>query len=244
MKAIMLRMGIDSKYGGWNAPMDPETREFVYVPIPESGVYKKGYETTYNQILPKLLDFAEKHNKDLYRDLGFPRELTSRYAHLDPDFDFVTYGDVEAKRGQFLWDLVEGDVIVFYQGFKPIRRGPDRLSYGLTGMFVVDEILRASEIQENRCYENAHTRKLNPIYGDIVIRGKKTESGRFDRCIPIGEYRNKAYRVKREILDLWGGLSVNDGFIQRAYSPPRFLDLDMFLEWLKAENVTQLRKNN
>jgi len=244
MKAIMLRMGIDSQYGGWNAPMDPETGEFVYVPIPESGAFKSGHETTYNQILPKLRDFAERHNKDLYKDLGFPWGLLSQYAHLDPDFNFFTYGDVERSRGKFLWDLAEDDVIVFYQGFRPIRRGPDRLCYALTGMFVVDEILRASEIPERRCYENAHTRALNPCSGHIVIRGKGTGSGRFDRCLPIGEYRNRAYRVKREILDLWGGLTVKDGFIQKCFYPPHFLDPDMFFDWLKAENVSLLRSNN
>ena len=36
MRGYLIRIGVDQAFGGWNAPMDPETNEFVYVPIPES----------------------------------------------------------------------------------------------------------------------------------------------------------------------------------------------------------------
>lgn len=35
MKALLIRIGVDQAYGGWNAPVDADWR-FVYVPIPES----------------------------------------------------------------------------------------------------------------------------------------------------------------------------------------------------------------
>lgn len=34
MKALLVRIGVDQSYGGWNAPVDAEGN-FVYVPIPE-----------------------------------------------------------------------------------------------------------------------------------------------------------------------------------------------------------------
>ena len=34
MNALLVRIGVDQAYGGWNAPVDAEGR-FVYVPIPE-----------------------------------------------------------------------------------------------------------------------------------------------------------------------------------------------------------------
>lgn len=37
MQAILIRIGVDHSYGGWNAPADPETGQFVYVPIPEKA---------------------------------------------------------------------------------------------------------------------------------------------------------------------------------------------------------------
>ena len=36
MRAYLVRIGVDQAFGEWNAPMNPETREFVYVPIPET----------------------------------------------------------------------------------------------------------------------------------------------------------------------------------------------------------------
>jgi hypothetical protein len=30
-----VRVRIDQAFGGWNAPVDPDTHEFVYVPIPD-----------------------------------------------------------------------------------------------------------------------------------------------------------------------------------------------------------------
>jgi hypothetical protein len=40
MKALLVRIGVDQAYGGWNTPVDAEGR-FVYVPIPEptAGVF-------------------------------------------------------------------------------------------------------------------------------------------------------------------------------------------------------------
>jgi hypothetical protein len=35
MKGVLVRIGIDSTCGGWNAPLDPRTGRFAYVPIPE-----------------------------------------------------------------------------------------------------------------------------------------------------------------------------------------------------------------
>jgi hypothetical protein len=34
-RGILVRVGIDQAFGGWNAPVDPVTHEFVYVPIPD-----------------------------------------------------------------------------------------------------------------------------------------------------------------------------------------------------------------
>jgi hypothetical protein len=52
----------------------------------------------------------------------------------------------------------------------------------------------------------------------------------------IGEWRNRAYRVTNELLTIWCGLDVKDGFIQRSVSPPSFLKPGKFCEWfLKAK---------
>ena len=37
MRAILVRIGIDQAYGGWNAPVDSTTGQFVYVLIPDGA---------------------------------------------------------------------------------------------------------------------------------------------------------------------------------------------------------------
>ena len=49
-RGFLLRVGIDSDYGGWNGPVDPETGDFVYVPIPEDARVVKDH--------PWLLEMA------------------------------------------------------------------------------------------------------------------------------------------------------------------------------------------
>ena len=33
MRAYLVRVGVDQAFGAWNAPIDPRTNEFVYVPV-------------------------------------------------------------------------------------------------------------------------------------------------------------------------------------------------------------------
>ena len=54
------------------------------------------------------------------------------------------------------------------------------------------------------------------------MRGKRDGSGRFTRYVPIGERRDNAYRVERQLLAQWGDLSTTDGYLQRSANPPLF----------------------
>lgn len=33
MNAVLMRIGVDQAYGQWNAPVDPASWEYAYVPI-------------------------------------------------------------------------------------------------------------------------------------------------------------------------------------------------------------------
>jgi hypothetical protein len=221
MKALLVRIGVDQAYGGWNAPVDAEGR-FVYVPIPEKlgTPFMPGLERRYGEILPALERFCAEHDCDLYADLRFPKELLHFPMHLDPDFECVTYGNRGNTRGQRIVNLNEGDLLVFYGGLRPVQRSEHRLIYALVGTYVVEEVLLVEDVPQQRRYENAQTRRKTPGEGDLVVRAKPDVSGRFERCIPIGEWLDGAYRVREDILDAWGGLSVKDGFIQRSAVPP------------------------
>ncbi|MFC1970867.1 molybdopterin-dependent oxidoreductase [Chloroflexota bacterium] len=106
MKGVLIRVGIDSTLGGWNSPVDPITRDFVYVPIPEEEkdcpVHPE-YAVDYSQFKIPCENLG----------VNFPQRLLSKNAHLDPDFEYLTYGD-RKSRGKPLFSLIEGDIVAFF----------------------------------------------------------------------------------------------------------------------------------
>ncbi|MGA3019081.1 MAG: hypothetical protein ABSF62_18310 [Bryobacteraceae bacterium] len=242
MNGILVRIGIDHAYGEWNAPVDPRTGQFVYVPIPDGATkeYTPGSARRYDEIIAPLSEFAGKHGVP---GLCCPEELLQRTMHLDPDFKHLTYGDNGARRGARIASLGPDDLLVFYAGLRSITNSSG-LVYALVGLFVIEEVVRSINVPTDRRHENAHTRWKTVSANDIIVRGKQGESGRFDRCIPIGEWRDKAYRVRRDIEDAWGGLTVKNGYIQRSAVPPAFVDASRFYDWFQRQAATLLKRNN
>jgi len=241
MQALLVRVGIDlsKKSGVWNAPVNPDTAEFAYVPILEhEGNRKKkirpGYEISYEQFKVP----CEKLGKKL------PSKFYDKRAHLDPDFEYLTYGD-EGDRGKPIWGLENGDILAFYASLCPVKPCNQKLIYALIGLYVVDRIKPALEIPQEDWHKNAHTRR-NPDKTDIVVFANPDLSGRLERCIPIGGRRDGAYRVTNELLSEWGGLSVKDGYIQRSAKLPSFSNPLKFSEWFKEQkkNIRLVAENN
>jgi hypothetical protein len=140
--------------------------------------------------------------------------------------------------------MAEGDVLVFYGGLRPVHACEHKLIYALVGLFVVADVASVTHVPARRWHENAHVRKATRRASDIVVRAKPDVSGRFDRCIPIGEWRGGAYRVRPDVLRAWGGLSVKDGYIQRSAVPPTFSEPIRFLSWLERQGVQRIARNN
>ena len=232
MKGLLVRVGIDATAGIWNGPVNHITGHFVYVPIPEEYTIHKGYERPYNIVVP----FLSRMNVVL------PTHLQDRLMHLDPDFEKLTYGD-NHPRSLPIKKLQHSDFIVFYAGLRSIKE-PRSLYYAIIGIYFIDEIVSTDSIPEGRWDENAHTRRNHIQNSETVVRAQSGISGRLKRCIEIGEYRNRAYRVKTEILKVWGGLSVSDGYIQRSARLPYFNDPATFLKWFESQKPELSEKNN
>jgi hypothetical protein len=245
MKGLLVRIGVDQTYGGWNAPVDADGR-FVYVPIPEKRgtPFHPGLERRFGEVLPALNSFCENHSCDLYGDLLFPDALLHHPMHLDPDFECLTYGDEGGHRGARMVGMADGDLLVFYGGLRPVHQCNHRLIYALMGIYMVKEVVRVASVPKELWYENAHVRKTKRGETDIVVRANPSVSGRFNRCIPIGEWRGRAYRVRQDVLDAWGGLSVKDGFIQRSAVPPALSNPSQFMDWLHKQAVQLIPRNN
>jgi hypothetical protein len=165
--------------------------------------------------------------------------------HLDPDFLTLTYGD-DCNRGRRLAQFDEDDFIAFYAALNPVKpRSDGKLVYALIGFFVLAERPMEASKVPNRL-SNAHTRWRSSKAGDIVVRAKPECSGLFSKCLPIGEFRKRAYRVNTGLLKKWGGgrvkdrheqigIDVNEGYIHRSVFLPEFLNPRGFREWLDAE---------
>jgi len=240
-KGLLMRVGIDQTYVKYNAPINQSTNDYIYMPIPQGkDDFKSGMRTSYDDLLPHFESWRQKNGTDIQ----FPQHLKNHMScHLDPDFDFSTYGDQATGRGLRVGDLNEGDFIAFFASFKPITKCDHNLIYALCGIMVVDKVLRVADIHENEFHKNTHTRvkKKNPDHW--VVFANPSLSGKFSNAIPIGEFRNGAYRVKKEILDTWGDIDVKDGFIQRSVCPPWFTKPEQFLKWLDSQQVKLINSN-
>lgn len=236
MKGILVRVAVDQSFGHWNGPVDPDTGRFCYVPIPEgTQAQRADLSTFYRELEPVLATWPGVKLPDL---------LALAPTHLDPDFAHLTYGDNGTRRGRGIAGLNRGDFVVFYSGLRPVRPTDCVLVYALIGLMRVHEVVPASSIPEARRGENAHTRRASVAADDIVLRATPDGSGRFSRCLRIGSFRDKAYRVLPGVLDAWGGLSCRGGYIQRSAVPPTFLDPERFLRWLAAQDVELMHRNN
>lgn len=243
MRASLVRVGIDQAFGGWNAPVDPGTNEFVYVPIPEGSPQRPRLETPYELVRPALAAFADRHRDAPLRAVQLPGALADANMHLDPDFEALTYGDTE-RRGRGLADLQPGDLLVFYAGLRPISPCAHTLLYALIGLYRVRDVSRLGMVPEARWQENAHTRRADPRASDVIVRADPRASGRLRTCLAVGEFRDRAYRVTRELLEAWGGLSCRDGYLQRSAVPPRILEPARFLTWFERLGPEFVSSNN
>lgn len=236
MQALLVRVGIDGESAKeeWRAPMNPVTREFAYVPIPENNrIFIPRYKISYE----RFKDTCWKLGREL--PPKFSNDFKYKYAHLDPDFEKLTYGDIDEKpefrercikgkkrlnhRGEHLLDLVEDDILVFYASLDPGRWKKNQqflpLDYAIIGIYVLKEPPERATEDYKKNHDlgmNAHTR-VECNEADIIACGKGTDafgrkiSGRLDKCIQIGEWirkngdKGKAYWLKQCLFDEWGG---------------------------------------
>lgn len=234
MRALLVRVGADCTDAGgrWNGPVDRTTGAFAYVPIPEPEPVRDDLATPYERWAPAVERLGVR----------LPGHLCGRPAHADPDFRHLTYGDRRERGRQIREKLGPGDLLVFYAGLRDV--GDRRLVYALIGLLEVVEIVHARDLPERRRRENAHTRRVEIGDTDVVARGRKGSSGRFDRALEFAGYRAGAYRVFPELLARWGGLGVRDGYVQRSARLPELSDPARFLSWLRATRVALAARDN
>jgi hypothetical protein len=171
--------------------------------------YDSGYEPYRRAVAALVPDSAPAY-------IRWPTHLPKE-GHFDPDFDELTYGDAgqRAKRMREFLSVGNDDFIVFYAGLRSIHTG--KLIYSIIGFYTIDRIVSGPLVPQVDWHRNAHTRPDGCADDShVVVFARPGQSGRLLEHIPIGSYREGAYRVDRELLDAWGGLDVENGYLQRS----------------------------
>jgi hypothetical protein len=192
----------------------------------------------YGQAVARFLTRAGKH----HRRCRWPSRLP-KLGHCDPDFRQLTYGDQGKRAARIREQLSEGDFIVFYAGLRSVETGS--LVYSIIGFYTVDRMTLGTELRRREWHRNEHTRHGGcDDPGTSVVFAAAAESGRLLNHIPIGSYQNDAYRVFPNLLDAWGGLDVQDGYIQRSAHLPKFVRPAKFLRWFQRQRPELVRRDN
>ena len=246
MRGLLVRVGADQsdKGGGFNGPVDSRTGEFTYVPIPEDQESRLDMKKPYAE---NMLVSNAISKLDI--------SVSQPNMHLDPDFEHLTYGDERCKgcRIYTMWKESDGlDFLVFYAGLCDVNPDNEHLVYAIVGFYMIDEVIQATDVSPSRYDENAHTRRAQPREDEIVVRATRGESGRLERCMPIGCHRTHcdkphghlSYRVIPDFLTIWGGLLISDGFLQRSAYLPEFKDAERFLKWFRKHRPKLIAQNN
>ena len=239
MAGLLVRVGIDSDYGKWNAPCS-EDGSFCYVPM-GGGTPMEEYDPRYERYRRHVERYLDSFD-DCHRRCHFPRKLP-KLGHCDPDFRHLTYGDQGRRAARIRKELKEGDFIAFYAGLRSIETG--ELVYSLIGFYIIAQLTDGHALPKRLWHRNEHTRHGGcEAAGTSVVLADRGASGRLLNHIPIGSCRERAYRVLPNLLETWGGLDVNDGYIQRSAHLPRFERPARFLRWFNRQRATLVARDN
>jgi hypothetical protein len=236
MKALLIRVGADQTESGgwWNAPFNSITGEFAYVPIPETKIVRPDFQKPFSLLEGTLQKFGKT----------LPPTVREMNMHLDPDFAHLTYGDQGERAKQIRLKVGNSDLLVFYAALADINP-VQRLTYAIIGLFVIERIVHATAVPQSQWGDNAHTRRdLQDGATDIVVIAKPGTSGRLRVCMPIGEFRERAYRVTQPLLQCWGGISAKNGFLQRSARLPEILNARTFYNWFLSSEPCLIKNNN
>src|SRR5688572_18435192 len=108
MQVVLLRVGIDSAYGGSQGPLFDDG-SFEFIPIPDANhLDERSYGNTVGREGRAFVEYFPPSRRAAMRDQSM---------HVDPEFATFTYGDPTIPKRALL-RLEPGDLLVFYCGLQ------------------------------------------------------------------------------------------------------------------------------
>ncbi len=222
IKAVLLRVGIDTGSGGIHAPLFKDG-SFEYIPIPDNfGKDERTYGNTMGTSGRHLIDFFPERLK---------HKMANQSIHFDPEFTTFTYGDpTRPKAG--LRNLEPGDALIFYCGLEGWDFDSPPALY-LLGYFDVLAAGRAGDFSSseeiNKLFKENYHVKHSDIFSwqndDLILVKGSKNSRLFDKAVCIsmpGQDRSgRPLKVlSPELQEIFGDF---DGKISLQRSPPRWI---------------------
>jgi hypothetical protein len=180
MKALLLRVGIDTASGGSRAPIFTDG-SFEYIPIPE------GHATIETRTYSRMVGRSGRPLSDFVKG-----SLRNVVPHIDPEFQTFTYGDpTKTKRAQIL-SLGAGDLLVFYAGLQPVG-ATDKPRLFVIGYFEVRSVHgfshrdRSDIAVKYQIGANAHLKRVSPDANLVIVKGRPRSSRLLEKALPLGD---------------------------------------------------------
>jgi hypothetical protein len=228
MKAVLLRVGIDSGCGGIQSLLFPDG-SFEFVCIPDN---KRGSAHRYETVIRKN---GRPHSA--YFPARKHMAIAEQHIHLDPEFDTFTYGDPTSPE-RSLQKLERGDYLIFYCGLQEWDeetgwQAIESPAICSVGYFVVELAGTAADFSKTKLKRefrtNFHVRYrsvLEKERDDLVLVKGGPESRlltKAHRLSSVGKdrYWNPLKVLSPEMRKLFG---MFDGRVSMQRSPPRWVE--------------------
>lgn len=185
MKAILLRIGIDSNYGALSPVWDDMT--YIYFPIYNKNIkeIERGETRTYKDLFGNKIKYL-------------PDKIHNKIVHLDPEFETFTYGDVKNK-SKILSTLEKGDLLIFYMGGVMQNDSSEKGCF-IIGYLDVQSVFvsrnknltnKDLNLIRNEFANNAHSISSKTQQNLVIVKGS-SRSRKLDKCIKLTDKNNDA----------------------------------------------------
>ncbi len=227
MKAVLLRVGIDTGSGGILGPLFPDGA-FEYIPVYDNRcIDPRTYGNTLGRHGKRLTDYFPSSRRTKMCDCPM---------HVDPEFETFTYGDPTSTKAG-LRKLEAGDFLIFYCGLQGHGFACEPGLY-LMGYFEVEVAGSVADLGEDRVkhtfannFHVRHKQVFEEQKNRLVLVKGTVKSRLLQTAKKISTYgKDKSGRrlhvLSEEAQAMFGDFGGKTA-IQRC--PPRWID-DRYVE--------------
>jgi len=199
MKALLLRVGIDSFYGALSPVWDDMS--YVYIPICNKNIkeIERGEKRTYKDLLKSNVKYL-------------PQKLHNKIVHYDPEFETYTYGDPTTNKK--LTSLKPNDLFIFYMG-GIMQNSTNEKGCFIIGYFEVESVEHwkgkltpQQKAELRRKFPNNAHAISSKTQKDLTIVKGNNNSKKLEKCIkitvPTANCTNPAYVTNPELTKSCG----------------------------------------